>query len=151
MIVWHFKTFEELSVQELYEIVRLRIEVFVIEQNAAYQDCDRKDYVSFHLFGTLNDEIVAYCRMIPAGVSYVEPCLGRVVTAARVRNEGYGKLMVELALEAMRNLFNTVECRISGQLYLQKFYESFGFEKVSDVYLEDNLPHIEMLRMHKVG
>lgn len=146
MINWHFKSFNKLTSRELYEIIRLRLEVFVVEQDAPYQDCDRKDYESFHLFGTLKGEIVAYCRLIPAGINYKEPCLGRVVTSPKVRREGYGRVAVFMGLEAMKTQFGTSECRISAQLYLKEFYESFGFEKVSDMYLEDGLPHIEMLK-----
>lgn len=146
MITWHFKTFDELTKKELYEIIRLRIEVFVIEQNAPYQDCDRKDYESFHFYGTLNNEIVAYARLIPPGISYSEPCLSRVISSQKVRRDGYGRKLVGLSLEAMNTQFNTTNCRISAQLYLQRFYESFGFKRVSDVYLEDDLPHVEMVR-----
>lgn len=146
MITWHFKTFDQLTQKELYEIIRLRIEVFVVEQDAPYQDTDRKDYDSFHIFGTLEDEVVAYARLIPAGITYDEPCLGRVVTAENVRRDGYGRTVVTLGLEAMKTQFGTTACRISAQLYLQEFYESFGFKQVSEVYLEDGLPHIEMVR-----
>lgn len=146
MITWHFKTFNQLTNKELYEIIRLRLQVFVVEQNAPYQDTDRKDYESFHIFGVLQDEIVAYARLIPAGISYQEPCLGRVVTAKNVRRDGYGRTVVFLGLEAMKTQFGTSSCRISAQLYLKEFYESFGFKQVSEVYLEDDLPHIEMLR-----
>lgn len=146
MITWHFKTFDELTKKELYEIIRLRIEVFVIEQSAPYQDCDRKDYESFHFYGTLNNEIVAYARLIPPGISYPEPCLSRVISSQKVRRDGYGRKLVGLSLEAMNTQFNTTNCRISAQLYLQRFYESFGFKRVSDVYLEDDLPHVEMVR-----
>lgn len=146
MITWHFKSFEELTKKELYEIIRLRIEVFVIEQNAPYQDCDQKDYQSFHIFGTLDNEVVAYARLIPAGISYPEPCLGRVVTSSKIRRDGYGRILVALCLEAMKTKLETTDCRISAQLYLQEFYESFGFQRVSDVYLEDDLPHVEMVK-----
>lgn len=146
MITWHFKSFNELTTKELYEIIRLRIQVFVIEQNAPYQDCDRKDYVAFHLFASENEEVLAYTRLLPAGISYTEPCLGRVVTSELARGKGLGRIMLTLGLEAMETQFNTTDCRISAQLYLKEFYESYGFQQVSEVYLEDGLPHIEMLR-----
>lgn len=146
MITWHFKAFRNLSKSELYNIIQLRIQVFIIEQNAPYQDCDGKDFDSFHLFGTKNNKIIAYARLIPAGISYVEPCLGRVVTSEKYRKHGYGKKLVELALEIMKTQFKTSACRISAQLYLQSFYESYGFKRVSETYLEDGLPHIEMSR-----
>lgn len=146
MITWHFKRFEDLTITELYKIIQLRIEVFVIEQNAPYQDCDEKDFVSYHIFGTIDEKIVAYARCIPAGISYKEPCLGRVVTSPQYRGKRYGAQVVYLALEAMKTQFKTSDCRISAQLYLQQFYEDYGFKRVSDVYLEDNLPHVEMFK-----
>lgn len=146
MIQWHFKTFDQLAKKELYEIIGLRLQVFVVEQNAPYQDTDRKDYNSFHIFGTQEDEVVAYARLIPAGITFAEPCLGRVVNDASVRKTGTGRILVNLALEAMKTRFKTTDCRISAQLYLKDFYESFGFRQVSDVYLEDGIPHIEMLK-----
>lgn len=146
MITWHFKSFKELSKTELYYIIKLRIGVFIIEQNAPYQDCDEKDFVSYHLFGTENNEIVAYARLIPSGVTYEEPSLGRVITSTENRKKGCGKTLVKLSLEAMKKVFKTSGCRISAQLYLQEFYESFGFNTVSEPYLEDGLPHIEMLK-----
>lgn len=146
MITWHFKKFEDLTTTELYNIIQLRIEVFVIEQNAPYQDCDGKDFESLHMYGTIGDKVVAYARGIPAGITYDEPCLGRVVTSPDFRGKKYGAYVVSLALEAMKTNFKTSNCRISAQLYLQEFYESYGFVRVSDVYLEDGLPHVEMLR-----
>lgn len=146
MITWHFKKFEDLSTTELYQIIQLRIAVFVIEQNAPYQDCDAKDFDSLHIYGTIDDKVVAYARGIPAGYTYPEPCLGRVVTAPEARGKGYGAQVVYLMLEAMKTHFKTSQCRISAQLYLKKFYEGYGFARVSDVYLEDGLPHIEMVR-----
>lgn len=146
MITYHFKTFDELTTYELYKILQLRMQVFVVEQNAAYQDCDNKDLKSLHVFGSIDNEIVCYARGIPAHLSYEEPCLSRVVTSPKHRGNSYGAHIVYLTLEAMKTHFKTSTCRISAQLYLQKFYEGFGFQRVSEVYLEDNIPHVEMLR-----
>ena len=146
MITWHFKKFENLTTTELYKIIQLRIEVFVIEQNAPYQDCDGRDFRSLHVYGTIGEDLVAYARGIPAGGTYDEPCLGRVVTAPTYRGKKYGAHVVYLTLESMKTQFKTTNCRISAQLYLQNFYENYGFERVSDVYLEDGLPHVEMVR-----
>ncbi|MGI9526689.1 MAG: GNAT family N-acetyltransferase [Weeksellaceae bacterium] len=146
MIHWHFKAFDYLTSQELYEIIRLRVAVFVIEQDAPYQDCDRVDYESHHIYATDGDEIMAYARIIPPGITYTEPCLGRVVLSPESRGNGYGRTLVYLALQAMETIYKTTDCRISAQLYLQEFYESFGFKRVSDVYLEDGLPHVEMVK-----
>lgn len=145
-MTWHFKSFEELTTEELYKIIQLRIAVFVIEQNAPYQDCDGKDFVAYHIWAEENGEILAYARLLPAGISYQEPCLGRVVNQEKVRGTGVGNTLVFLSLEAMNTLFKTNSVRISGQLYLKSFYEKFGFRQVSEVYLEDDIPHIEMLR-----
>lgn len=146
MVNWYFSSFDDLSKEDLYEIIQLRLQVFVVEQDAPYQDCDGKDLLSYHFFGKLNGEIIAYARLIPAGITFQEPCLGRVVTAQKVRKSGYGRILVALALETMHNVFGTTNCRISAQLYLKSFYESFDFQSVSKVYLEDGLPHIEMVR-----
>lgn len=146
MITYHFKKFQELSNTELYKIIQLRLRVFSVEQEAAYQDCDGKDFESFHIFGCKNDEIVCYARGIPANLSYAEPSLSRVVTSPDHRGNLYGANIVYLTLEAMKTQYKTSACRISAQLYLQEFYERYGFKRVSDVYLEDNIPHVEMLK-----
>lgn len=144
--IWHIKRFGELSTDELYRIIQLRIEVFVVEQDAPYQDCDDKDRKALHLFGEMNGEILAYLRLLPAGVSYDEPSIGRVVTRTSIRGTGLGKAMLDLGLEAAKNYFETTANRISAQSYLKSFYEQYGFRQVSEEYLEDNLPHIEMLK-----
>ncbi len=141
---WHVKHFDELTTKELYEILRLRAEVFCVEQDCPYQDVDGKDYKSHHLF--LEDEgtMLAYCRLIPRGISYEEVSIGRVVTKLTVRRDGYGRLLIKKAIDFIRNEWNEREIRISGQAYLLDFYQSFGFERVSDIYLEDNIEHYEM-------
>ena len=142
---WKLNYFKELSTEELYTILQLRNEVFVVEQNCVYQDADSKDSISFHLSGWDGVNLVAYCRILPPGVSYTEASIGRVVSSPQYRNKGYGK---ELMNEAIIHTLAQFECntiKISAQLYLQKFYEQLGFVKLSDSYLEDNIPHIEML------
>lgn len=146
LVTWHLKTFEELSKEELYQLIQLRIEVFIIEQNAPYQDCDEKDYKAHHLFATQEAKVVACCRLLPAGISYAEPSIGRVVTSSSTRGTAMGKKMMYLAMEIMKTIYNTTDCRISAQSYLQKFYGEYGFRKVSEEYLEDGLPHMEMLK-----
>jgi ElaA protein len=142
---WKLNYFKELSTEELYTILQLRNEVFVVEQNCVYQDADNKDSISFHLSGWDGGNLVAYCRILPPGVSYTEASIGRVVSSPQYRNKGYGK---QLMNEAIINTLAQFECntiKISAQLYLQKFYEQLGFVKLSDSYMEDNIPHIEML------
>lgn len=125
----------------------LRIEVFVVEQNCPYQDADGKDLKSSHVFGT-NDhgELIACARIVSPGVSYKEVSIGRVATAMTVRGSGSGKELMRKSIKAIEEKFGQVPIRISAQSYLKKFYESFGFVQVGEEYLEDNIPHIEMLR-----
>jgi len=142
---WKFNCFKELNVDELYAILQLRNEVFVVEQNCIYQDADSKDSISFHLSGWDENKLVAYCRILPPGVSYKEASIGRVVSSPQYRNKGYGKELMNEAIIHTLKEFNCNTIRISAQLYLQNFYEQLSFVQVSDSYLEDNIPHIEML------
>ena len=146
-IVWHYKLFDDLSAKELYKIIQLRNDVFVIEQDCIYQDADGKDFKCGHLWATINDDVVAYARIVPKGISYEnEPSIGRVVSSGKYRGLGLGKQLIANAIEVIENRLFTTSSRISAQLYLKDFYESFGFVQVSEPYLEDNIPHIEMLR-----
>ncbi|KAA5536628.1 GNAT family N-acetyltransferase [Taibaiella lutea] len=143
---WKYKSFESLDTIELYKILQLRAEVFIVEQTCYYQDVDNKDLKAIHLWhedenGTIN----AYCRLLPAGISYKEPSIGRVATAIQNRKEGLGRMMMQLAIEFIKESFQSDAIRISAQEYLQVFYESLGFKKNGDVYDEDGIPHIEML------
>lgn len=144
MINWILKKFDELSPSELYAILRLRNEVFIIEQNCIYQDLDNKDQASIHLMGWEKDELVAYTRILPVGVSYNHPSIGRVVTSPSKRRTGLGKELMEKSIEFVENLYGKRPIRIGAQLYLKKFYEELGFRQVSDIYDEDNIQHIEM-------
>jgi len=145
-INWGLKTFNELSVMELYCILQLRAEVFVVEQNCPYLDTDGKDLKCFHLMGyDENGVLIAYSRIVPAGISFKEVSIGRVVSSPKVRNTGAGKALMQKAIEEIKLKFGEIPIRIGAQLYLQKFYESFGFVLASEEYLEDNIPHIEML------
>lgn len=147
MLRWELKTFDALTTGELYAIFRLRIAVFVVEQNCPYQDADGKDLKSCHLMGFDADkELTAYARLLPAGVSYAEASIGRVVTSAGARRTGAGKALMAKALEEIEKLYGTVPVRIGAQLYLKKFYESFGFVMEGEEYMEDGIPHIIMLR-----
>ena len=146
-VIWHYKLFDELTAKELYQIIQLRNEVFVIEQDCIYQDADGKDLKCGHLWATINDEVVAYSRIVPKGISYEnEPSIGRVVSSGNHRGLGLGKQLIAYSIQTIENRLFTSSIRISAQLYLKAFYESFGFEQVSEEYLEDDIPHIEMLR-----
>lgn len=142
---WVLKKFEDLTPHELYVIMQLRNEVFVVEQNCAYQDADNKDLHSFHLMGWKDNKLVAYTRLLPPGLSYPEPSIGRVVTSPSVRKEGYGRELMKTSIDNIYNLFGHQPVRIGAQLYLKNFYASLGFQQTSDVYLEDGIEHIEMI------
>ncbi|MGZ3837584.1 MAG: GNAT family N-acetyltransferase [Flavisolibacter sp.] len=143
---WILKRFEELSPHQLYAILQLRNEVFVVEQNCVFQDADGRDPASFHLMGMQDDQLLAYTRLLPPGLAYPEPSIGRVVTSPKVRGSGAGKELMEQSLSAAYQLFGRQPIRIGAQLYLKKFYASFGFRQVSEVYDEDGIDHIYMLK-----
>lgn len=146
MIRWQLKKFDELTPHELYAILQLRNEVFVVEQNCVFQDADNKDQLSYHLMGWSEEKLIAYSRIIPAGVAYEYVSIGRVVTSPEKRRNGTGKILMNEALNATINLFGNVSIKLGAQLYLKNFYESFGFVQSSDIYIEDGIPHIEMIR-----
>ena len=145
-MVWECKTFDELSNAELYSILQLRNEEFVVEQNCPYQDADNKDLKSFHLMGRLGKDLAAYARLLPAGVSYDEVSIGRVVTSPKHRRSGAGKALMNEAIQRCNTLFGKQQIKLGAQLYLNRFYNNLGFERTSEVYLEDGIEHIEMLR-----
>jgi ElaA protein len=139
--------FEQLTPFELYEILALRQEVFVVEQNCPYQDCDGKDLKSWHLLGR-NDagHLIAYTRLLPAGVSYEGyTSIGRVVNSPKVRGQGAGREIMYKSIDTVRFLFGNAPIRIGAQKYLLRFYESLGFIVDGEEYLEDGIPHIEMV------
>jgi ElaA protein len=147
MINWSFKKFDNLTPRELYLALQLRNEVFVVEQNCVFQDADNKDQASHHLMGWDEDVLVAYSRIVPPGIAYDSfPSIGRVVTSPTMRRTGIGKILMEQSIEELQNLFGKTSIKLGAQLYLKKFYESFGFLQSSDVYIEDGIPHIEMIR-----
>jgi ElaA protein len=143
-IIWKTKIFNELSTQELYQILRLRSEVFVVEQNCVYQDIDNKDQKALHLFGLLEGEIIAYSRLFKPGDYFEFSSIGRVVVAEKHRDKNFGHELIDQSIFEINNLFKVQNITISAQLYLKKFYESHGFEATSETYLEDDIPHIEM-------
>ena len=142
---WHLKEFEELNPDELYGILQLRSEVFVVEQDCVYQDLDNKDQMSRHLFLEDNNEIVGVSRIISEGVSYDEMSIGRVVVKQSHRGQGLSKKMMGKAIDFIIYDLNKSKIRLSGQAYLEKFYTDLGFVKVSDCYLEDGIDHFEFL------
>lgn len=146
-INWELKPFDQLTVHQLYAILQLRSEVFVVEQNCPYQDEDGKDLKSWHLMAW-NDEnmLIAYTRILKAGDSFAEASIGRVVSSPKVRGTGIGKLLMQKSIDELYQLFGKVPIRIGAQRYLEKFYTSLGFRIASEPYLEDDIPHIEMIK-----
>lgn len=141
------KYFNDLSVHELYDLLQLREEVFQIEQNCIYKDIDDKDKECWHLMLYKEKELVAYCRLVPEGISYDKyVSIGRVVSKSNYRKEGFGRLLMQEIMKEMEKLFPGLPIKISAQLYLQKFYESFGFTAIGEWYMEDEIPHIAMVK-----
>jgi ElaA protein len=145
-IQWKIKPFKALSVSEMYSSLQLRSQVFVVEQNCVYQDIDGKDYKALHLMGEYDGKIVAYCRLFKSGDYFQEASIGRVVIDANYRDKKWGHEMMKQAITGIETHFKETKIIISAQLYLQKFYESHGFVQTSEMYLEDDIPHIEMKR-----
>ena len=138
------KSFQELTIIELYQILQLRAEVFVVEQDCVYQDIDFKDQKALHVFGFKNDKVVAYTRIFKPGDYFENASIGRVVVAASERKFGYGHEIMKASIIAIKNNFKVDEITISAQKYLKKFYETHQFKQVGEEYLEDGIPHIRM-------
>lgn len=145
-IIWKIKTFDEFTVTELYSILKARIDVFVIEQNCPYPDLDNYDQKAVHIWAEEKGEVLAYCRIFNKGIKYDETSIGRVLTTEKARGKSLGKLLIQYAVETIENRFRTSEIRISAQDYLLRFYSGFGFEDTGNKYLEDDIPHTEMIR-----
>ena len=143
-LTFEIKRFNELSTSELYSVLQLRSEVFVVEQNCVYQDIDGKDAKAIHLLGTYNNELVAYVRIFKPGDYFEQASIGRVVVKQNYRNRKWGYELMNEAIQATQTVFNETKITISAQLYLKKFYENLGFTQTSEMYLEDDIKHIEM-------
>ncbi len=152
MCHFKYKPFSELENEELYEIMALRQEVFVVEQDCPYLDADGKDQPAWHLMGfDKNEKLIAYSRIVPSGVSYKNyVSIGRIVSSPSIRGKGVGKKLMIESLATVEKLFKGQSIKISAQCYLTRFYESFGFETTGEEYLEDNIPHIAMIRQLKI-
>jgi ElaA protein len=143
-ITFKIKRFNELSTVELYSLLQLRSEVFVVEQNCVYQDIDGKDEKAIHLIGEDNGKIVAYARLFKPAAYFEQSSIGRVVVKESYRDKKLGHLLMREAIRVIETHFEETKITISAQLYLKKFYESHGFVQTSEMYLEDDIPHIEM-------
>ncbi len=138
--------FKELSPEILYQILQLRQNVFVLEQQCLYPDLDEIDLACVHLWRSKNGKIVSTARIVPPGLVYKEASIGRVCTALTERRNGEGKKLMIKAIESIESLYGKIAIKIGAQLYLEKFYNEFGFQKVSEPYDEDGILHIKMLR-----
>lgn len=143
-IRWQTDRFEDLDTCKLYNILHLRADVFVVEQNCPYLDTDNKDQKALHLQGYVGDRLVAYCRLFKRGDYFEEASIGRVVVARDFRKYGYGHQLMEEAIKLQKSVLHETRLTISAQLYLKAFYESHGFIQSSDTYQEDGIPHIQM-------
>ncbi len=151
MLHWQWSAFSELTVFDLYEVLRLRQNVFIVEQNCPYPDADGKDIHGYHLLGWEpqageSKKLLAYLRVLPPGISYTELSMGRIITAPEVRRTGLGIVLMEEGFRRIASTFGSQPIRISAQAHLKGFYQQFGFRQVSDPYDEDGILHIEMLR-----
>ena len=145
MIETQVKTFCELSLKELYRILQLRSEVFVVEQNCVYQDIDGKDEKALHVLGIKNNQIIAYTRIFKPGDYFENASIGRVVVAKNERAFKYGYDIMKVSIEAIKNEFKAHKIKISAQAYLKSFYNTCGFKEIGEEYLEDDIPHIAMI------
>ena len=140
------KTFYELNIQELYEILRLRSEVFVVEQDCVYQDLDGKDQISIYIFQKEKDEIIAYTRIFKSGDYYKNPSIGRVVVSKKNRGKELGKKIMIYSIEYINKNLKGEKIELSAQIYLEKFYKDLGFYRTGEDYLEDGIPHQRMIK-----
>lgn len=140
------KTFDELSKQELYEMLQLRAEVFVVEQECAYQDVDGKDNKALHVLGFKDNKLVAYTRIFKPGFYFKEASIGRVVVLESQRQHKYGYQIMQASIAAIKEIFNESTIKISAQCYLKRFYNNLGFIETGEEYLEDGIPHMAMIK-----
>jgi len=146
-IKWSIKGFYELSNDELYDILALRAQIFILEQFCPYVDPDNTDKQALHLFSKDHTgQILAYSRILEPGIHYPEASIGRIITSPDARGKGYGKMLMIKSIEAVREKYGAINIKIGAQSYLEKFYAKHGFKKEGDVYLEDNIPHYKMVR-----
>lgn len=140
------KRFQDLSLEQLYQILHLRNEIFIVEQKCAYQDLDHLDEQCHHFMMYDEGKLIAYARIIPPGIAYPEASIGRIVTHAGHRGKGVGATMMKLILSDVEDLLGNRPIKIGAQLYAEKFYEKFGFIRSSEVYDEDGIDHIKMIK-----
>jgi len=145
-LVWRWVAFDDLTARELYDVLQLRSAVFVVEQTCIFQDMDGADAQAMHLLGLQQGQLVAYARGFAAGVTFAEASLGRIATQASVRGRGTGHALVSKAMACLQQEWGAQAIRIGAQAHLEAFYGQHGFEKAGPLYLEDGIPHLEMVR-----
>ena len=148
-VKFQVKTFEQLTKEQLYEILRLRAEVFVVEQDCPYQDVDGKDQKALHVLGYHDDKLMAYTRIFKAGDYFKNASIGRVVVKKSFRESAYGKQLMQVSIEAVQSHFLVEIIEISAQKYLTRFYTVLGFVPTGEEYLEDGIPHLRMIKHKK--
>ena len=145
MITYNIKEYNQLNLNQLYDLLQLRSEVFVVEQNCVYQDLDGKDEKALHVLGYVDNELVAYTRLFKPGDYFDEASISRVVVKSNYRNFGYGYDIMNTSIDAVKHYYKTSNIRISAQCYLKQFYSNLEFRVEGKEYLEDGIPHINML------
>ncbi len=146
---WEINTLHDLSVTDYHHVLALRASIFIVEQNCPYQDIDDKDLSAFHVYGKIDQNIVAVCRILPPGISYAEISIGRVAVSMGYRGTNVGNDLMHQTIYFIENRWGEKDIRISAQQHLTSFYGRFGFIQVSEMYLEDDIPNVEMLRTTK--
>lgn len=149
--MFQVKRFNELTTDKLYQILKLRVDVFVVEQNCPYPEIDGLDQDCLHLFTEEAGVITSYCRLIPPGVLYNEPSIGRILVHPDYRKKALGRALVSKAIRVIKEAFNRGDIKIHAQVYLDDFYTSFGFKPVSDEYLEDGILHVDRVLAEDVS
>ncbi|MFC2947815.1 GNAT family N-acetyltransferase [Virgibacillus sediminis] len=142
---WNCKSFAELTNEELYRLLRARVEVFVVEQNCPYPELDGFDQHALHYYLEVDGDTAALVRLLPAGSKYDKPSIGRVMVAEKYRGNGYGRELMERAIEYITGVWQEDQIHIMAQEYLKKFYVSLGFRQISETFMEDDIPHIDMI------
>ncbi|MFC0302347.1 GNAT family N-acetyltransferase [Virgibacillus soli] len=142
---WHVKQFADLSNKQLYDLLKARVDVFVVEQHCPYPEIDGFDEQSIHIYLTINGEVAANARIVPKGVRYPEVSIGRVLVTKSFRNSGYARELMQKAMGYIIEDMGETKIRLQAQLYLEKFYSSLGFTRISKEYVEDGIPHVDMI------
>lgn len=141
---WNTYHFDELTTRKLYEFLKLRVDVFIVEQECPYHELDGLDQESIHMAYTENNQTLAYARLVPGGVKYEIPSIGRVIVHSEARGRGLAKELMGKSIDYILTKWNAEEIQLQGQVYLREFYESFGFIPISEEYDEDGIPHVDM-------